>query len=540
MSKTIGILMGLALAAGLLAGQAMPPVTSLEGVVRNALTGEPVARVQVILSRDKEPAYHVLSDASGRFTFTDIAPGEYKVTGKKNGYADATFGQPKGDGDPIPLARGERRTGVELRMAPAAVIAGRVLDNNGEPVPGVLMFSARMGYNGRRRELKFLEYSVQVTNDRGEYRLYGLPPDRYYVTALPVAKFLNFNFFGHGSGGDPSDPVATEELTGVFYPGVPDLGQAAAVELRPGEERAGIDIRYDYAPLVNVRGFLAPNPACPGEAHIQMAREIEDNRDYPKQEALDPEGRFELRGVPLGAWRVSASTNQEQISCSTETVSVQVGRSGADGVTLALRPYVQVSGVVRMEGDPGFVFKGVGVRAETLEGGDAEGVSSKPDGSFALKMEPRAWSMAVTDAPPNAYIKSARAGETDLLDAGLNLAGGGAPGRLEIVLSNAGAKVDATVLDDAGQPVAGVRVVLVPEPRLRAHGRLFKDATTDFGGRVSLTGIAPGDYKLFAWEDVEEEAYRDPEYLRAYEDRGEKISFGEGETKRALLKPISR
>jgi len=99
-----------------------------------------------------------------------------------------------------------------------------------------------------------------------------------------------------------------------------------------------------------------------------------------------------------------------------------------------------------------------------------------------------------------------------VLDAGLNLAGGGAPSRLEIVLSNAGARVDATVLDDAGQPAAGVRVVLVPEPRLRAHGRLFKDATTDGGGRVSLTGIAPGDYKLFAWEDVEEEAYRDPEY----------------------------
>jgi hypothetical protein len=311
------------------------------------------------------------------------------------------------------------------------------------------------------------------------------------------------------------------------------------VELRPGEERAGIDIRYDYAPLVNVRGFLAPNPACPGETHFRMVGKFDDGGDYPKQEALDPEGRFELRGVPLGAWRVSAS-NQEQISCSSETVSVQVGRSGADGVTLALRPHVQVSGVVRMEGDPGFVFKGVGVRAEALEGDHGDRANSKPDGSFALRMEPRAWSIAVTDAPPNAYIKSARAGETDVLDAGLNLAGGGAPGRLEIMLSNAGARVDATVLDDAGQPAAAVRVVLVPEPRLRAHGRLFKAATTDFGGRVSLTGIAPGDYKLFAWEDVEEEAYRDPEYLRAYEDRGEKISFGEGETKRALLKPIAR
>jgi 5-hydroxyisourate hydrolase-like protein (transthyretin family) len=100
--------------------------------------------------------------------------------------------------------------------------------------------------------------------------------------------------------------------------------------------------------------------------------------------------------------------------------------------------------------------------------------------------------------------------------------------------------VEATVLDDAGQPASGVRVVLVPEPRLRPHGRLFKAATADRDGRVSLTGIAPGDYKLFAFEDVEEEAYRDPEYLRAYEDRGEKISFSEGETKRALLKAIAR
>jgi hypothetical protein len=66
---------------------------------------------------------------------------------------DAAFGRPKGDGDPIPLARGERRTGVELRMTPAAVIAGRVLDNNGDPVPGIAVLAARLGYDGHERKL---------------------------------------------------------------------------------------------------------------------------------------------------------------------------------------------------------------------------------------------------------------------------------------------------------------------------------------------------------------------------------------------------
>ena len=146
MGKTIGMLVTAGLVAGLLAGQTGPHPTGLEGVVRNALTGAPVGGVQVLLNgKDDVPAYHVLTDALGRFAFTDVVPGQYKLTGKKNGYVYATFGRPKGDGEPIPLARGDRRTGVELRMTPGGVIAGRALDNNGDPVAGLIFLPARVG-----------------------------------------------------------------------------------------------------------------------------------------------------------------------------------------------------------------------------------------------------------------------------------------------------------------------------------------------------------------------------------------------------------
>ena len=515
---------------------------SLEGTAHDSVTGAPVGGVRIVIEiRDRGPEYHTLTDSDGRFAFHGATPGKYNLLASKSGYVCAGSGLFDNDNsEPIPLAPGETRSGMELRMIPAAVIAGRVLNNLGEPVPGIVMYAARLSYEGRRRKMTGAEYSLLATDDLGGYRVYGLPPGKYYVAAVELKDFVNFG----GSGAeavDAADAPPKEHLGLQYYPGVADPAQATVLELRTGEEKSGIDFRYDYTPLVSVRGRVAIPAFCPGRLDLQAEREIASDQKYPVQFASATDGSFELRGISPGSWRISAVARDQKTNmstCSTETATVQVGTAGAGGVALALRPGVDLAGVVRMEGEPDVRFKGAQMHFESFEDGDRASAQIKADGRFTETLDPLQWSLAVTGIPPNAFIKSARAAGTDVLESGLDLTAGPPAGGLEIVLSAAGAQVEGAVFDASERPARGATVVLAPEPRLRVHGRLFHEATADKDGRFALRGIAPGEYKLFAWEDLAGEAYRDPDFLRDYEGRGQKIVVRENEAKRARLELI--
>jgi len=95
------------------------------------------------------------------------------------------------------------------------------------------------------------------------------------------------------------------------------------------------------------------------------------------------------------------------------------------------------------------------------------------------------------------------------------------------------------VLNADNQPLSGATVVLVPEPRRRDQSRLYDEASTDQYGHFQLRGIAPGEYKLFAWEEIERGAYRDPDFLRRHEKRGEVVRLAEGEAKSISLTVIA-
>jgi protocatechuate 3,4-dioxygenase beta subunit len=515
---------------------------SLEGTALDSVTGTPVAGARIVLEGEKGLEYHTLTDSRGCFALHGAAAGQYKVAASKNGYVLAVLGRRRGDpedeGEPLKLSPGETRTGIELAMIPAAVIAGRVFDNLAEPVPGLIIAAEQILYEGVRRKIVFAGDSFVVTNDRGEYRLYGLPPGIYYLSASGLKDFFGFHLVSSAESIDADDAAPSEALRTQYYPGVSDPGRAIALEVRTGQQQSGVDFRVDYTPLVSVRGRLAIPAACPGRVLFLAERVIATDQLDRIQAAQFPDGTFELRGLSPGSWRIRAFLNEQQTHCSTETATVQVGALGADGVALALRPRVDLAGVVRMEGQTGFRFQETYLHFESFEAGDQAGVQINADGKFTAALEPRQWSITVTGAPPDAFIKSARLGESDVLETRLNLTAGAPAGGLEIVLSAAGAQVAGAVLDESERPASGAIAVLVPEPRLRVHGGLFHEATADKEGRFAFRGIAPGEYKLFAWNDLEGEAYRDPDFMRGYEERGEKIVVGENEVKQARLKVI--
>ena len=145
---------------------------------------------------------------------------------------------------------------------------------------------------------------------------------------------------------------------------------------------------------------------------------------------------------------------------------------------------------------------------------------SIPDGNYLVR---------VFDLPQNAYVKSAKLGDEDVLDSGFTITNGEPPGSmLRIVVSANGGTIGGTVMLD-GKPFNDALVTLLPDdPTKLSNDMWFKSGTTDQYGRFTLSGIRPGDYRLFAWERIEQGKEREPDFYNQFKDQGQEVHVGPG------------
>jgi len=149
-----------------------------------------------------------------------------------------------------------------------------------------------------------------------------------------------------------------------------------------------------------------------------------------------------------------------------------------------------------------------------------------PSGAFIFSNVPDGrYSASVVPLPPNSYIADVRVADRSVYDDGFMA---GSVDHLEVTVSSKGAKVTGVVRDAAQKPVAAARVVLVPPAARRQNTALYKTATSDARGNFTLTGIAPGEYKLFSWVTVSGTAYMNAEFMMPYEEFGKSVRLAEG------------
>src|SRR5262249_23433055 len=141
------------------------------------------ATVQLSTESDREHTIATKTGADGRFALKNVPAGRYKLSVTRNGYVTAEYGQkkPSDPGTAFTLNAGEERKDLPFRLIPAAVITGRVFDEDGEPVQSATIMASREVYHEGRRTLATKGWAQ--TNDLGEFRLYGLAPGKYYVSA---------------------------------------------------------------------------------------------------------------------------------------------------------------------------------------------------------------------------------------------------------------------------------------------------------------------------------------------------------------------
>src|SRR5262245_57511902 len=513
---------------------------SIAGFVVKLGTNEPLSTSRVTRSslEGRGQMYSASTSTDGRFLVDKIPPGKYRLAANRSGYVRYEFGArgPGRRGLDITVGAGQRMTQILMPLSPAATITGRVFDRDGEPLAYVTVQAMKYMYQDGERVLNVAQ--TAVTNDLGEYRLFWLQPGQYFVSTTYDSSPQRGGFGGPGRpiflgprGGNPGieSVEATEDQARIpiYYPDTPDPQAAAPINLQAGTVFSGVDLTVAAVrtftvrgqvisgatgqPIANVNVVLEPRQRPGSRGPIMRSRANGANR-----------GSFEIGGIVPGSYDLVAISNDRNNRMSAR-VPVDVSGSDIQNVSVVLTPGFPVPGHLTIEGpaqDPSRIRITLRPSASGMQfGGAIPAAPVQADGTFTLQQVGQdIYRVNWNGLPRGFYVKAARLGAVDVLKDGLKLERQPTV-PLEVLISSDTGTVDATVVTDKQEPSTNTTFVLVPSPDLRFRNDLYRTAATDAMGSLHLDGVPPGDYKAFAWEEVENGAWQDPDFIQQFEDR---------------------
>ena len=532
-----------------------PGQASLEGSVVKEPSGEPLKKaiVELIAENQEEGGnYTATSDQDGHFKIAGIQPGRYRMFVERPGHIEVDQKRRRSQGVVLSLSAGQELKDQTLHMLLAAILTGRVLDEDGDPMPDVEVTVLRR--KASSGHLKLESRGGTQTNDLGEFRIGGLLAGKYYVSARPAPNFQSLVPAQKSADEAGATSPDTVYVT-TYYPNTADQAQAAAIELHPGDETP-VNFSLLRTHTVHIRGSVAG--LAPGGKAVVMLRARDSNAMLMGSE-VDQQGKFEIPHVAPGPYTIIATTVMAD-SPQSAPRNIEVADANIDGLTLAPLAGGVIHGRVHFDGkaklDPSLVF----VSARRIDGGDefsdmvqfdSGGIATlgpfgrvKPDGSFELKdVPPGLHEIEVSGdfkGIADYFVESVVVGTKEVAESGLNVNGGTLA--VDVRLSSGAGIVDGSVADDKDgkkEPVANAVVVAVPAEKYRKRSSRYQRAATDQDGRFSLRGLHPGEYTLYAWEILEGDDYLDPDFLKPFESQGTAVKVEKSTRQSTALKVLA-
>ncbi|HRJ20318.1 MAG TPA: carboxypeptidase-like regulatory domain-containing protein [Bryobacteraceae bacterium] len=524
------------------AAQETPEPGTLTGIVLDANTGEPVARAALTLSLaarpglsiDELPPHHeTITASNGRFRFIALPPGRYYLRARKAGYLLQHYNpRPRATGAAsIPVSAGPAPTQVEMRLLPQAVVSGRVLDENGEPVERAHVALEALEYSPLGRQQLWPTQNT-ATSDLGEFRFAGLPPGRYYLwTRLrPTLMIEDLPRLR-----DPDVEIETDYVP-VYYPNSPDIEGATPIDLEPGSDIQGLDIRPRKFPVYRISGRVAAHdvPGAPTKLMLFPHQSSPLAALAGPRTRIQPDGRFEFAGVPPGRYHIAAlHEGGEGRNPWLWQSEVHIGKRDVTNVTIAYNEPARIACDLSIEGDDSDAptRAPIVVSLMPMEGP----IVATPHGrsehrrTFAIEsVVPGHYWVQVSGRPqPDSWLKSIIFDGREVDESGLVLQPG-ASARLTLVFAPNAASLAGAVVNRDGETVPGVTVALVPERPNPTRRDLYPTAVTSSDGSVELKDLAPGRYFLFAFDHLPPGAHLDPEFLKPHLSRATRLEIEPG------------
>ncbi len=312
-------------------GNQLPTGTAaIRGRVINAMTGTPVRRatIQATFVNEQgqgQPGRSATTDDNGAFLLRDLPAGRWTLRATKTGYIEQQFGQRSAFAttDPIALAEGQQFA-ADFRLSRGGAISGRLIDEFGDPISGANVAVLRIQNTAQGPRTTRAGTSVP-SDDTGAYRVYGLPPGQYYVSANdPSAGRMIVQLDGAeltvGSGIDVAslavqlrDTVATvngrqttTSYAPTYYPGTVNIADAQRITLALGEEQSGINLAIVPVRAARVTGRVTNSLGAPIQATISLLNQTgQSYNPTGGRNGSGADGSFTLTNVPPGNYRLN-------------------------------------------------------------------------------------------------------------------------------------------------------------------------------------------------------------------------------------------
>jgi len=456
---------------------------ALEGTVTDSRSGAPVSNATLMLQGSGQPrVFASASDAEGKFALKDIAPGPYRVTAIAEGYARSS----------LPVRCGDPGYGLKFALSREAVISGRVLGDDGQPVPSARITLLHTAFVGGDK--RFMTVGAATPNSDGEFRFDNLADGTYFAVASVDTVFVP-----------------------TFYPSAIDASAAAPIRIHGPGEIGGTDIRLRKARAFSVRGRLLAGDTGQSVQGFTIRLLPADPRGFsPQFTILDEKGHFEFPGVLPGTYTLMA--RKIGATGPSARLRIDVADTDLDDVELPLSPGLRVVGELTSDDKEPHPVPAAQVSLYSLENLEYIRQTVTNNAFTFTNLAPGLYRVALQPQPPGAYAKALRVDGHDVPDWTVDLTES-LPHSISIMLGFDAGRVTGFVRNPSGDPVANMLVTLVPVGNAALTTPQFAIATSDAQGRCMFTNVEPGAYKVFAWEKVNPGAVQNRETLRQFETK---------------------
>ncbi len=505
------------------------------GIVLNDADGTPLGRTRVSLAavQDRRRAETVITGADGRFEFRNVPEGKFSLEGARRNFLVTTYQWHEGFSTAIVTGAGLETENLVLRMIPFGSIAGKIIDEAGEPVR-----NARVKLYMRNRQFgrdRVVTYGYAQSDDEGKYEFMDLIPAEYFVSAAAKPWYAVYPAWVTEDGVKTRVDTVAPELdvayATTFYNGATEADAASPIKVEKGA-RVSADIHLNAVPALHVTVKGMRNPAN-GTISWPTLTKIEFDIDEPaggEVISTTESNEMEISGLAPGSYflgdanqsgRIRAAgeielTKDGQVieakgSAASGTVNVKVktahGEDVPDGLNLSLRDERNKSIAFAPVTGGGAVFENV------------------PSGKFALLVN-------VSRAPQYTVGRISQQGGAEAEGHDITV-GEGSIVEVNATLMAAVVSVEGVVKKD-GKPVSGVMVALVPKDP-RTHIERFRRDQSNLDGSFMVGGILPGKYTLIAVEDGWGFAWMKEGVLEKYLAHGQELTIGEWMSRTVVL-----